>query len=246
MRLAALAIVAALAAAAPATATPRGHARGQCAESFEPVNPERWGPLTFNGAWNSSADWDGTFRPGEHSIYVKHPMYMEAGTVASLAIGPSARRVADWVYGHRRVDTVRLNGCRDKPSFFSGGLVVTKPVCVPVTLRVRGSDRVYRRTISIGMGDSCKAPSPTATAATPTRTCDQRAEAGGAPTPWRHHRDSVEVGPLSFASLKRVADPKVFEGFHQLPTLVPTTKRSRAVEKRGVPTRFGRYDDQNG
>jgi hypothetical protein len=50
---------------------------------------------------------------------------------------------------------VRLNGCSDMPSFFSGGLVVTKPVCVPITLRVRGSRHVYREVVSIGMGDSC-------------------------------------------------------------------------------------------
>jgi hypothetical protein len=47
----------------------------------------------------------------------------------------------------------------------------------------------------------------------PTRTCDQRAEAGGAPIRWRHYSGSVELGPLSFADLKRIAKPKVFEGF---------------------------------
>jgi hypothetical protein len=156
MRLAALALLVALVAAAPAAATPRGHAHGQCASSFNSRQGDRLGPLSWNGPLDGYKDWDGHTRLADDgTYYAKNPMHMKAGTVASLSIGASARSVADWNYGFRAVDTVRLNGCRDEPSFFAGGLVVTKPVCVPITLRVRGSRQVYRRVVSIGMGDAC-------------------------------------------------------------------------------------------
>ena len=83
------------------------------------------------------------------------------GTVASLYIAPAYRDVADFVYGagrngsHRLSDIVRIRACRNRTSFYSGGLTVRGPTCVEIRVRQRGSRRVYRHMVSIDMGDTC-------------------------------------------------------------------------------------------
>ena len=127
---------------------------------------ERFGPLTFLGNWAGYAEWrnmewlrddrDGT-------NYAKNPMYARRGTVATLSIGPAYRAAADFVYGrgpngsHARSDIVRIRACPHRNSFYSGGLVVTRPTCVRIDVRERGSRRVHRKMVSINMGANCPA-----------------------------------------------------------------------------------------
>ena len=155
MRLSALALVAA--AGLLLTASPASATRGTCFGNSNGQARYELGPLSWLGDPDGYSDWDGVQRldPESGTSYAKNPMYLQRGKVVSMSIAPRARHVADINYGFRARDVVRLSACRDRTTFFAGGFVVTEPACVPFAVRVRGSRRVYRRTISIGKGDAC-------------------------------------------------------------------------------------------
>ena len=138
---------------------------GTVAADVASARGERLGPLRFNASWDSYATWrnmeslrrDGTY-------YAKSPLFVDRGTIASLAVAPAYRDRADFFYGKgangRNVlsDVVRIRSCARRTAFFSGGLVVTAPTCVLIEVRQRGSSRVHRRMVSINMGANCPQP----------------------------------------------------------------------------------------
>jgi hypothetical protein len=139
------------------TASSASAARGSCVDGPNGHAQSQLGPLSWLGELDQYSDWDGVWKPDPESdvFYAKNPMYLKRGQVVSMAIAPRARNVADFNYGFRARDVVRLSGCRNTTAFFAGGILVTEPACVPIAVRVRGSRRVYRETVSIGKGDAC-------------------------------------------------------------------------------------------
>lgn len=106
---------------------------------------------------------------------IKAGASVKAGRVVTLSIAAPGRDVADLVYAPWvdeesppvPGDVVRFQSCkRDQRAFsydgvvgastaYSGGWELKEPACVPVEVRQRGSRRVWRETISFGMGDAC-------------------------------------------------------------------------------------------
>ncbi len=168
--IAAVALTALVAAGPGVAATPHrtvAHARcdtGAVAADVFAARRERLGPIIFGAGWTGYAEWPTMERlrdPRTGTNYAKSGMYIRRGTIASLAIAPAYRDVADLVYGKGRngqsvlSEAVRIRGCARRPTFFSGGLVVRGPTCVLIEARERGSRRVHRRMVSINMGANC-------------------------------------------------------------------------------------------
>jgi hypothetical protein len=156
MRLVAIGIAAAalLALITPPAGAAARAARGSCVDRN--YDAFRLGPMSWTADLDSYKNWDGVSRIGDDgTYYAKMGMRLKKGATVSLAIAPRFRRIADINYGHRPADVKRLRSCDESPSFFSGGFVVTEPVCLEFAVRVRGSRRVYRETASIGKGDAC-------------------------------------------------------------------------------------------
>ena len=168
--IAAAALTALVAAGPGAAATPHrtvAHARcdtGTVAADATSARGERLGPLRFNAPWDTYATWpnmESLRDPRDGTYYAKSPLFVDRGTIGSLAIASAYRDDADFVYGNnangRSVlsDVVRIRGCARRTAFFSGGLVVRGPTCVLIEARERGSRRVHRRMVSINMGANC-------------------------------------------------------------------------------------------
>jgi hypothetical protein len=168
----ALALLAVVSTAGPASAAPPTVANAFCEQSPPqrgsgggPNIGTRMGPVGFAG-WDGYATWanmESQRDPRTGTNYAKSPMWVRRGAVASLYVAPAYRAVADFNYGarrsgsHRLSDVVRIRACPDRLSFYSGGLVIREATCVEIRVRVRGNRRVYRKMVSINKGDACPA-----------------------------------------------------------------------------------------
>jgi hypothetical protein len=161
----ALAALAALTFAAPATAARPSVSHARCQpwqQRVEQASLVRLGPLS--AGWDTYKEWPNMERfadPETGAVYAKAGLYVRPGTVASLSIAPAYRADADFNYGQGRngarvlADVVRIRACERRTTFFSGGLIVTGPTCVGIEVRVRGSRRAYRHMVSIDRADTC-------------------------------------------------------------------------------------------
>lgn len=113
-------------------------------------------------------------RRGHYAI--KSAVAVRANRNVKLSIAPAQRATAGLAYSARQTravpgeePVVLLAPCRSSQrafsydgrvgaaTAFSGGLAVTEPTCLVLETRVRGR-RPVRRTVSLGMGDSCPKP----------------------------------------------------------------------------------------
>jgi hypothetical protein len=153
----AVGIAALLALTSAAAAVTEDDARGLCWRGPGHGETFRLGPLTWLGDLDTYEGWDGVSDIDEDgTYYAKKPMWVRRGVVVSIAVARRQRKVADILYGGPpATDVKRLHSCERRTAFFSGGFLVTEPVCLKLAVRVRGSRRVYRETASIGKGAAC-------------------------------------------------------------------------------------------
>ena len=157
----ALAVLTVASSVAPASAAPPTVRTVGCQESPAqrggyPNIRLRLGPLAFHG-WDGYATWESMdrFRQRGGYAYAKSPMFARAGSIATLYVSPADRENVDIFYGGKRADVIHVRACSRRLSFYSGGLLVRDRSCVEIRVRARGSRRVHRERLSIGVGESC-------------------------------------------------------------------------------------------
>jgi hypothetical protein len=170
-----LALVATLAAAAPAT----GHGERSCRERIEtpdgPIGQVRPEPLWFGASSYLRHEPASAFRRGEH----KAGLDVAAGKVVTLSVEQRSRSKVSLNYDqsqrppHRRGGTRVSDGLRSVTFFacdenqrafsydgvvgprtaYSGTIIAREPVCAYLRAQVRGEHRVWP--VRLGLGKAC-------------------------------------------------------------------------------------------